>query len=634
MSPNTPPISAAHRLGDPKPRGAVERRWLLKVGALATMLTGTSAITAPAARAETTAENPTRDFPCASTTVKDFGAVGDGMADDTAACQEAITTSAGGVVRLTPGTYKVNQLTLPSNTTLIIDAGAVVLHTTKGAVFKASGIQDARRTVLTEASNRGSSEVTAPGHGLIAGDTFRLASEASFDAFSTDSKYGELCVAQAVSGDVISTAAPISGASYAVSDTAYVQKITPVSNINILGPGTIRGLRSPALGQYGIDVLMGKDVLISGLKIENVDRRHVYFSDCTNAWVEHCRLSWAIDSTMGYGISVANASQDCGARFNDIDYVRHGFTTNNETAWPGIPRRILFSHNTVRSTSRALGGSMGGGDAIDTHTAAEDIWIEHNAVLSSSGQGINFEARSGHIVGNKVSSAVSTGISVHNESDLPGRISVTGNEVCGSGGAGIQVRSGGRGTKARYEYINVSHNVVADTGGSGVVIGSASAIGGPERGVTAIGNTAIRSGGSYALLIINASGVSAAHNKGIDGATSVSVTDLASSIGDDPGYVYSVISSDEVTVTPLARYVVVDTEARAPSDSLTRIIGGAKGQIITLRTFANARDVAIAGTGNIRTTSPFTLDAARDSITLGFDGTYWVEQSRADFPSA
>ena len=160
---------------------------------------------------------------------------------------------------------------------------------------------------------------------------------------------------------------------YDPADGAYVQKITPVTNINIYGPGTIRGPKSAAMGQYGIDILMAGNVLISGVRTENIDRRHIYFSDCINAWAEHCVLKWPVDNTMAYGFSFANAVQDSGARFNDIDYCRHAFTTNNETAYPGLPQRILLAHNTIRNTSAALGGSMGGGDAIDSHTAAEDI---------------------------------------------------------------------------------------------------------------------------------------------------------------------------------------------------------------------------------------------------------------------
>lgn len=52
-----------------------------------------------------------------SVSVKDFGAVGDGTTDDTAAVQAAVTscTSLGGSVYVPPGTYLITHLTLVSN---------------------------------------------------------------------------------------------------------------------------------------------------------------------------------------------------------------------------------------------------------------------------------------------------------------------------------------------------------------------------------------------------------------------------------------------------------------------------------------------------------------------------------------
>lgn len=258
---------------------------------------------------------------------------------------------------------------------------------------------------------------------------------------------------------------------------------------------------------------------------------------------------------MAYGFSFANACRDSGARYNDIEYTRHAFTTNNEAAYPGLRRRMLFAHNTIHSTSVALGGSQLGGDAIDTHTAAEDIWIEYNNVLSSSGQGINSECRTGRIVGNKIKNTVGIGISVHNESGLSGRVTVANNEVRHSGGVGIYVRMGARGSTATYEYILVSGNLVSHVTGNGVQIGVLSATTPAMQGVTATGNVAVRAGGTYALYIANASGVTAANNRGVGGSTNVTVIDSAP-VGDDPGYLLRTIASGVATITPAVKYLV------------------------------------------------------------------------------
>jgi len=53
-----------------------------------------------------------------SVSVKDFGAVGDGVTDDTAAIQASLNSGAGTVL-LNSGTYKISSLTIPAGVTLV-----------------------------------------------------------------------------------------------------------------------------------------------------------------------------------------------------------------------------------------------------------------------------------------------------------------------------------------------------------------------------------------------------------------------------------------------------------------------------------------------------------------------------------
>ena len=88
------------------------------------LLPGTSY--AVAVGGETITITTARETACIS--VKDFGAVGDGMADDTSAIQNAIhCCPAGGRVSVPAGTYFVRPLVLKSDLTLELKKGAVLL---------------------------------------------------------------------------------------------------------------------------------------------------------------------------------------------------------------------------------------------------------------------------------------------------------------------------------------------------------------------------------------------------------------------------------------------------------------------------------------------------------------------------
>lgn len=562
------------------------------------------------------------------------GAVGDGVTDDTAAFQAALNeaSATGRPIVVPPATYALSPLMVGPNTHLQLAPGVTLKHSGAGALLTATGTEAATKTFLSDTATPGAKTLTAPGHELATGDFFRLGSDLVYDPHSTSTKHGEILLVDSVSGDTITVTTSVIGGPYTPTDGAYIRKITPVSNITIQG-GTILGAFSPALGQFGISVVRGSNIHIEGVTIRGVDRRHVGLADCLDAWVDGCTFEWAIDNTMAYGVSFQDCTQDSGCVRSVFINVRHSLSTNNNSVVDGLPRRIKFADNTVRQTSHALAGSQGGGDAIDTHTAAEDIWIERNTVLGSTGQGVNFEAPTGRIVGNVVEGTLSTGISVHNESIQPGRITVADNEVRRTSGRGIFVRTGGRGTQVPYDAIRITGNIVADATGESISVGLTSTGTPPERGVRVVGNTLLRTGGTAAIRILNSTGVVATQNQAIGGTTSILVTDSAPP-GDHPGFRSATMSSGAITITGASQYVVVGTEGSAALDTLTTINGGQRGQLITIRSAANARDVTVAQTGNIRLVTDFTLDAARDSLTLGFDGTNWIEVSRADFPAA
>jgi polygalacturonase len=70
------------------------------------------------------------DASIASVSVRDFGAVGDGQAIETAAIQKAldnVASKGGGEVQIPAGRYVTGSLVMKSHTILRLDAGAVLL---------------------------------------------------------------------------------------------------------------------------------------------------------------------------------------------------------------------------------------------------------------------------------------------------------------------------------------------------------------------------------------------------------------------------------------------------------------------------------------------------------------------------
>ena len=110
-----------------------------------------------------------------STSVRSFGAKGDGKTDDTAAIQQAIDACAsggGGTVTLPAGTYLCRPIFLKSNITLHLDPGSVVLGSKNFDDYPViqgrwEGIEREHKAALI--TGIGLENIAVEGHGVING---------------------------------------------------------------------------------------------------------------------------------------------------------------------------------------------------------------------------------------------------------------------------------------------------------------------------------------------------------------------------------------------------------------------------------------------------------------------------------
>lgn len=424
--------------------------------------------------------------------VKDFGAVGDGVTDDTAAIQAAINAaSAGDVVSLSGGTYRVDStITLKSDLTFRDGTLDFSNGTAFDPCLTAVGSIASGLSLTANITTIGDTTCTvADSSSLSEHDWLLLHSNAVYDASNTNTKIGEIVQVQSQSSGTITLRGGTCD-TYATADSAQVQKITFVENLTIENIQVI-GNDTDNNDLQGLYVLYGKNIVVDNCRFERLTSFHIQMVDCIFSRVSNSYFEDAYDNSTGYGMSWGAASQDCITENCSFLYVRHSLSTNNPTANPGIVRRIKFIGNTVTNSAQATGGS--GGDAIDTHGAAEDIEILNNTCIGSTSQGINVECRSATIIGNTIINSVGNGIAFHNESDRSGRCIVSNNRVIRSNGsAGIYVFQGTRGTTAKNVATIITDNLVEDVNGLGIYLNRTNA---DNTGVTLSGNNVYGSSG-------------------------------------------------------------------------------------------------------------------------------------------
>jgi hypothetical protein len=159
--------------------------------------------------------------------VKDFGAVGDGVTDDTAAFQAAINAASHVIVPPTSSSYVVGNLTISSDRR--IDVRGNISHSTSNALFTVSGTVGTTYPV-SGSSAAGSRTITLSSvSGLAAGDRIILN-----ELLGAPDEY--FAAAYSVLSVVGTTVTVDRGLDFAVTTAATATKFVPVS-CSICGDG-------------------------------------------------------------------------------------------------------------------------------------------------------------------------------------------------------------------------------------------------------------------------------------------------------------------------------------------------------------------------------------------------------------
>lgn len=343
--------------------------------------------------------------------VKDYGAVGNGVADDTAAIQAAIDAAeaaGGGSVILPAGQYVVSaRLTITTSRVVIVGAGMGVTRLLVSASFFNSGsllfdfynaTADAGRALALNAFMGDESVAVAPAAtaGLAAGDWLLLRTKRDANIETDDAPTGstyrgelvQLATVNAATGALELESALADY--YLTADSSNLLKVNMLEGVGLHGL-SIEGQATSAPGSLSNPAVMFHFTLnarSTNVEVKNMFGAAGQFYSSVGGLIDGWRVDTVLASATGatshYGLMVMSASRDCVIRNSSIRKVRHSVTFGTRSNSPvgslstdgreGIQRNCLVQGNFSAGTTSSH---------FDTHTTAEGTAFIDNFALGN-----------------------------------------------------------------------------------------------------------------------------------------------------------------------------------------------------------------------------------------------------------
>jgi len=330
-----------------------------------------------------------------SVSVKDFGAVGNGSTDDTAAIQLALNSGAKRVYA-PAATYKIlGTLTIPTGVCLDGDGPDQTIFDGSSTTFAAltSG-QHIRTTAgsytalpaLSVSPSKGATTLTfASAPSLQTNDVFLIynPTDYSYSGWRTEYRAGEYLRVASVSGSVVTLQGTLADSYTAAAVSMYrydTMTTCKLSNFKLIG------LNDLSNSVFGLNLISCVDSVVENVEVTNCSYTSIGVQRCFNLSLTNCTATenFATSGAGGeYGLAIGNSHivHVIGGYYAAY---RHGITVGGTTGVGCVTNRYVvinaahvtganavqvmdFHGNTEYSTISACtidGGFSGGGDYL------------------------------------------------------------------------------------------------------------------------------------------------------------------------------------------------------------------------------------------------------------------------------
>ena len=394
-------------------------------------------------------------------TFKDFGAIGDGVADDTAAVLAALSDT---TVRVIDGgglTYRVVGNIASTNENLTVrDATFDISDLPSGVAFTFSGVESSA-TALTSDILKDSKTVTLGSTSAFTADSYAwLSSDAIFSNTQTVI-LGQVVKIKSIDSPTAITLYDDVLYNFTTADNAKIATLALLKDVAFENVKII-GANAGTQTCFKFDRCLNAKV--SDCSFEYVDYVSVLFDRCVNSKIADTSMKYARTVGLAYGVVMVNGCYSCTVQNCHGEDLRHLVSVGDND---GVN---LF----IRVTACHSASSKDAG--IDAHPACDFMIIDGNTVECIDGtadgiifQGLNCVITDNIVVGNVVSSIrfqVTATIG-------SGSCIIANNRVVNSGGTpssdtAINVTNDGFG--ADLTSVVISNNIIDGTLDTGIFL--------------------------------------------------------------------------------------------------------------------------------------------------------------------